>query len=203
MEHYSELIKVFGPLSQVWTMHFEGKHKFFKKDVRHTNNFKNIALSLAVRHQKMMAFHLAATSFFKPSIELTKVKSVMVSSFSENVQSTLYDMNARQSTVLVASSACLDGVKYSPDMVVSVGSCSGLPDFRMITKIVVINTNIVFVCRLMTAWYDEHLRAYELCRGHVSTFLVTHLTELNDVFPLSVYSIRGRQLVTLKRYILC
>lgn len=111
----------------------------------------------------------------------------MVASFSEN---------------LVASSACLGGVKYSVDIVVSVGSCSGLPDFRMI-KTVVINTNIVFACRLMTAWYDEHPSAYELCRGHVSTFWVTHLTELNNIFPLSVYSIRGRQLVTLKRYILC
>lgn len=82
----------------------------------------------------------------------------------------------------MASSVFVDSVKYSADMVASVGSCSGLPDFRMITKIVVINTNIVFVCRLMTAWYDEHLRAYELCGDHISTFLVTHLTELNDVF---------------------
>lgn len=203
VEHYPGPIKMFGPLSHVWTMRFEGKHKFFKKAVRHTNNFKNIALSLAVRHQKMISFHLAATSFFKPSIKLTKVKSVMVSSFPENVQNSLFEMNDRQSTILVVSPVCVDSVKYSADMVVSVGSCSGLPDFRMITKIVVINTNIVFVCRLMTAWYDEHLRAYELCGGHISTFLVTDLTELNDVFPPSVYGIRGRQLVTLKRYILC
>lgn len=123
----------------------------------------------------------------------------MVSSFPENVQNSLYEMNDRQSTVLVASSVCVDSVKYSADMVVSVGSCSGFPDFRMITKIVVINTNIVFVCRLMTAWYNEHLRAYELCGDHISTFLVTHLGEKRHSVPLSVYSIRGRQLVTLKK----
>lgn len=70
VEHYSELIKVFGSLSQVWTMLFEGKHKFFKKAVHHINDFKNIDLSLAVRHQKMMGFHLPATSSFKTSIEL-------------------------------------------------------------------------------------------------------------------------------------
>ena len=58
IEHYPQLIQTFGPLCDVWTMRFEGKHKFFK----------NIPLTLALRHQHMIAFHLAATSFFKPSV---------------------------------------------------------------------------------------------------------------------------------------
>ncbi|KAL3986654.1 KRAB domain-containing zinc finger protein [Sarotherodon galilaeus] len=169
IEHYPQLIQKFGPLSAVWTMRFEGKHKFFKEVVRHAHNFKNIALTLAMRHQKMMSFHL----------------------------------NAQQNTVLVASSACVHGIKYSADMVISVGSCSGLPDFRQITKIVVINTEILFVCRLMTSRYHEHFRAYELCGNHLSTVSVTELCELNDPFPLSLYKVKGRPLITLKRYILC
>ncbi|KAK7921877.1 hypothetical protein WMY93_008779 [Mugilogobius chulae] len=31
LEHYPSLICVFGPLADVWTMRFEGKHKFFKE----------------------------------------------------------------------------------------------------------------------------------------------------------------------------
>lgn len=31
VEHYPQMIKAFGPHSDVWTMHFEGKHNFFKK----------------------------------------------------------------------------------------------------------------------------------------------------------------------------
>jgi len=64
----------------------------------------------------------------------------------------------------------------------SVGSCSGLLDFRQIAKIVVINIDIIFDCRLMTWWYIEHLRAYELCSSHLSTFSATQLSELNYVF---------------------
>lgn len=151
----------------------------------------------------MMAFHLNATSFFKPAIEVNKMKSVMVSSFPENVQNWLCQRNKQLNTVLVASSVCIDGIKYSSDMVISVGSCAGLPDFRQIAKIV-INTDIAFVCRLMTSWYDEHLRAYELCGNHLPTLsAVTQLSELNDVFPLSLYRVHGKQFVTLKRYILC
>lgn len=103
----------------------------------------------------------------------------MVSSFPENVQNWLNQRNNQLNTVLVASSVCIDGIKYSADMVISVGTCAGLPDFRQIAKIVVINTDIAFVCRLMTSWYDEHLRVYDLCHSHLPTFSVTQLSELN------------------------
>ena len=88
-------------------------------------------------------------------------------------------------------------------MIISVGSCSGLPEFRKITHIVVINTEILFVSRLLTAWYVEHLRAYELCLSGAGSLTVTQLSELNDVFPLSSYRLKGNVYVTLKRYILC
>ena len=165
-------------------MRFQGKHKFFKKVVCHIHNFKNLPLTLALTHQHMIAFHLAANSFFKPSVEINKVKSVMVASFPENVQNCLFLRNNYQNTVFVAASVYMDGLKYSANMVISVGSCSGLPDFRQIAKIVVNNTDIIFVFRLMTSWDNEHLRAYKLCSNHLSTFSVTQLSELNDVFPI-------------------
>jgi len=31
IEHYPQMIKILGPLEGVWTMSFEGKHKFFKQ----------------------------------------------------------------------------------------------------------------------------------------------------------------------------
>lgn len=38
IEHYPQLIRAFGPLSDVWTMRFEGKHKFFTKVVCPAHN---------------------------------------------------------------------------------------------------------------------------------------------------------------------
>lgn len=126
----------------------------------------------------------------------------MVTSFPDNVQSSLHQQNGKQSSVLVASSACVHGFKYCADMTVSVGSCSGLPEFRQITHIVVINTEILLVCRILSSWYIGHLRSYELCFGGVGCLTVTHLSEL-DVFPLSAYRVKGNMYVILKRYILC
>ncbi len=202
IEHYPQLIRTYGPLRDVWTIRFEGKHKFFKQIIRDTKNFKNVPQTLAVRHQRMMAYHMDSFSFFKPSVQMEKVAITLISSFPENVQNVLQNNFGAQSTVLVTSSVCIDGIKYCPDVVVSVGSCSGLPDFRQIVKIVVINTDVLFVCKEQTAWYTEHLRSYELS-SHVPLMSVIKLSDLNDLFPLPTYKIQGRIFVTIKHFILC
>lgn len=58
VEHYPQMIRFFGPLVCLWTMRFEAKHSFFCQVVCHTRCFKNILLSLAVKHQFMMAYYL-------------------------------------------------------------------------------------------------------------------------------------------------
>lgn len=104
--------------------------------------------------------------------------------------------------MLVASNVHIDGIQYCPNMVVSVGLCSGLPDFMQIVKILTVNSDILFLCRPQTAWYIEHLRSFELC-GRLHSLSVVQPSELNDPFPLAAYQIQGRLLVTLKHYINC
>lgn len=65
IEHYPDLVRRFGPLVNLWTMRFEGKHRFFKRVVHDTQNFKNVLKTLADRHQYMVAYHLSASGFFK------------------------------------------------------------------------------------------------------------------------------------------
>ncbi len=202
IEHYPHLTKVFGPLIDMWTMRFEGKHKFFKKVIHETQNFKNVTLMLARRHQKMMAYHLDCASFFKPALQANKVKSIMISSLPGNIQGILHHRCGLQNTVLSTMSVSVDGINYATDMVVSVGSCGGLPEFRQIKQMLVLNEDIVFLCKPMIAWYHEHLRVYELTQNSTD-LIATQLTEFNDVFPLSAYRVRGTLFVSLKHYILC
>lgn len=202
IEHYTQLIRMYGPLRDVWTMRFEGKHKFFKQVIRDTKNFKNVTQTLAVRHQRLMVYYVDSPSFFKPSIQTEKVRGTLTSTFPDNVQEFLRQRYAVQNTVLSASSVSIDGIKYNPDMIVSVGTCSGLPDFRQIFKILVINNDVLFLCKDLTCWYIEHLRSFELC-SHVLSLSVTKPSDLNDPFPLPAYKLRGRTYVTLKHYILC
>lgn len=68
IEHYTEQIKMLGPLSKVSTIRFEAKHNFFKRIVRNVNNFKNILVSLSTRHQLMEAYYLATPFYFGQAI---------------------------------------------------------------------------------------------------------------------------------------
>lgn len=54
-------------------MRFEGKHKFFNKVIRDAQNFKNVAMTLAVKHQKALSHQLDCSHFFKLAVEMTNV----------------------------------------------------------------------------------------------------------------------------------
>lgn len=89
-------------------MRFEGKHRFVKEVVRSAHNFRNVALTLAVKHQKMMAYHLDASAFFRQSVEMDKVTTALITSYPENVQQTFYQIAPQLATVLVPSSVFVD-----------------------------------------------------------------------------------------------
>ena len=63
LEHYPEMIKLFGP-----QCNFEAKHSFFKQVVRHTKCFKNITLSLANKHQLMIGHHMYTGSYARSAL---------------------------------------------------------------------------------------------------------------------------------------
>lgn len=84
-------------------------------------------------------------------------------------------------------------------MLVSVDSCADLPVLRQIHHILIVNTNVMFICREMIAWYYEHLRSYEVCK---SSWLSSAKWVIITI-TLSAYRVKGQLMVTLKHYILC
>lgn len=100
----------------MWTIRFEGKHSFFKNVIHETQNFL-----MARRHQKMMTYHLDSPSFFKPELQVQKVKSAMLTSFPKNIKDFVQQTYGARQTVLLAATVTVNGVQYAPGMVVSVG----------------------------------------------------------------------------------
>lgn len=62
-----------------------------------------------------------------------------------------------------------------------------------------IHDKLAFVFRLQNAWYNEHLRSYEL--GKTGNEQLVEQKDLADFYPSVVYTLAGRQLATLKHYI--
>ena len=57
----------FGPPIRYWCMRMEAKNGYSKKTAG-CGNFKNICLSFAVRHQRLLAFNLSSSDFLTTDI---------------------------------------------------------------------------------------------------------------------------------------
>lgn len=198
VEHYPDLIRCFGPLVHLWTMRFEGKHRFFKRVVHDTLNFKNVLKTLATRHQHMVAFYLTAPAFFKPHHQTSDVSSVLVSVLPEVAKEHVQQITD-SNMIYGTSKITVDGTGYGVGMFVSVGQEGGLPQFCKIEQILLINNDVTFVCQEHKSFYNEHMRSYELSPGNMT---VHNILALNDSSPLSAYNVEGKLLLTPKRFIL-
>lgn len=98
LEHYPTLVKVFGPVIALWTMRFEGKHRYFKQIVRHKGNFKNVLFSLATKHQLMIAHHLHGTTTV-PTFSTARISQVPVAVLHTNVHNAIRRVSPGQTTV--------------------------------------------------------------------------------------------------------
>ena len=56
----------FGPLIRYWCMRFESKHSYFKDLAHRVKCFKNIAKTMAERHQYLVAYYLNCNSGKSP-----------------------------------------------------------------------------------------------------------------------------------------
>ena len=67
--HYPDQIAALGPMVRNWTMRYEAKLNLFKSTA-HLGNFKNIALTLAQRHQHWMCYQLSSGELLKSLIKV-------------------------------------------------------------------------------------------------------------------------------------
>ena len=67
--HYSNQIAALGPMIRNWTMRYEAKLNLFKRAAC-LGNFKNIALTLAHRHQRWMCYQLSSGELLKSTTEV-------------------------------------------------------------------------------------------------------------------------------------
>lgn len=202
VEHYPQLIRCFGPLVELWTMRFEAKHSFFKKVAHDVRNFKNILLTLASKHQLMMAHYLSSPSLFLPSLSVQNIKTVSQCSLDIPQRNAVKKKYPHLEMLSLASDVHLHGTLFSEGMILSAGQCSGLPEFfKLVTVLVNYSGNKVsFLCRKLSSWYIEHLRCYEV--SETTDIEILEPEDLNDHYPLTSYAVQGKAIISLKKFLL-
>jgi len=85
--HYPRLISVFAPVKHMWCMRFESCHQYFKKLARISKNFRNIAYTLAERHQFRKCWFLSGPDAWTTEANIiSKQNDISVSSLPTALQ---------------------------------------------------------------------------------------------------------------------
>ena len=70
----------YGPLVRFWCMRFEGKHNYFKDIAHRVKNYKNIAKTMAERHQQFSCYSMNSSCVGSQYRKESKVGPGMLSS---------------------------------------------------------------------------------------------------------------------------
>ncbi|XP_026099560.1 uncharacterized protein LOC113070477 [Carassius auratus] len=199
LEHYPWLTTAFGPLVFLWTMRFEAKHRFFKRIVRQTGSFRNILKTMARKHQSMIAYHIHDANILRPKLSLSRMTQVAVEVLKDSIKESFVNKFPREAVVSMTNKVTILGTDYCVGMLLPFGSTGGLPDFGEILQIIIVHESPVFVLKLLSGWYHEHLRCFKVePKGEIE--VVQH-SEMKDAYPLAAYNTLHGRMVSLKHFI--
>lgn len=180
--HFSEQMRRFGPLRFTSCLTFEKKHGFFKK-IKY-RNFRNIAFTLANRHQYYVASQMYtsnnsyASSFLYSGHKIQKIRELHNSAAKQHEsldpQRSLYETNK----------VTLFGIIYAIDDIVLVNEniFPFDPVFGKILTIIVQEKTILLRLQLLqVVAFDQQLCIYELRQLDCS--LTKNIYDLKHIWP--------------------
>lgn len=200
--HYPEQMMAMGPMTKTWTIRHEAKLNFFKQ-VTKLDNFKNIALSMANRHQRWICYELASGSLLSKPLECGPgVGPRKICDESPDIQEGLRSLLkiSPHSSVFHPRWVIKDGIKYKDNVFLITGSDGLDPIFAQLDKLLVVGGDMVvfIVCPCTTVCFDSHYHAY-IVSQKTQRVLLSSLADPNVMHGKSV---NGVTYVGLKYYFL-
>lgn len=92
-------------------MRFKVKHSFFKQIAHHTNCFKNIPFTLAVKHQQIIAYHINVFHL-KSTLEDEHISTLPVEVLNKEVVTSLRCKYSRLNEIQLSKNVTVKGMSY-------------------------------------------------------------------------------------------
>jgi len=191
MIHYPMIIQKSGPLSMMWSMRFEAKHKQFKDAANSTSSRKNVLYTLALKHQLHLSYRfLISKNFNCNGLEVGRILNVSLSK-RENYNTNMYfsttKLNFLNDNLIFVSWIKLKNQTYNcNNMTIVLSMNSGdnnLPKFGFVQSLIVLNdSKAFFICKLfITNYFDDHYQAFNVTLG--SQLFCDSLDNLASINP--------------------
>lgn len=174
--HYPEQMLAMGPMTKSWTMRHEAKLNFFKQLTK-VDNFKNIAFSMANRHQRWICYQLACGTLLSTPVECGPgLGPIQVIDEAPDIQEGLSKLMeiSPNSTVFHPRWVRKDGIVYKDNVFLITGSDGLDPVFVQLDELLVIGGDmivfIVYPCT--TLFFDSHYHAYVIDINYQRTLVL-------------------------------
>jgi hypothetical protein len=190
MVHYPSQIEKFGPLIHSWTMRHESKLSFVKR-VSRRSNFKNVAKTVAkkhqlwqcyVRHSEHMFLHMSFEASPKKSVCLLQAEADHVAKEVIRLFPTLKD----DSTIDHPAWVKVHSSRYSKGVYLLLQYDPISPRFGKIVDIAVVNDTAIFSVQVVSPeFFDSHYHSYVM-KTTATDYVAPTLDGLPYYQPLSV-----------------
>lgn len=204
--HYADQITAIGPMTCSWTIRYEAKLNFFKQASR-IGNFKNVAFSLANRHQRWACYEMASEKLISISLACGPARKEQMLLKDEN-QSTQDEIKkiipeiSLDSPLFYPSWVSRNSKRYQNNNAYLIIGSDGLdPEFGQVDDLIVVGGDMVIfvMSKCQVLYFDSHYHAYVITITPQRLFICTpldhnvyHGHKLND----------GLTYITLKYYLL-
>lgn len=156
LEHYPALIERFRPLVGVWTMHFEAKHQFFSEGCKAHQQFQKCAVNTFSKTSDddgiPHACRCETTCLMccKNIIKAIRCAAFRHKScFKRNITNLVKCAPSQNCHLLWKKVYCWD-------------DCVLWLYWWTSVQIVILDNCVRFIVKIFTAWYEEHLRSFQL-----------------------------------------
>ena len=205
--HYPRAIRQLGPLCQYTSMRPEGKHKPLKSWAKSCHNYKNIARTLATKHQEAQALNmLKEENIERKSIDILQQNVIRLSELTNGEHiSTLLGKQC-DTEVVLCESVVISGYKFRSNSMVLIDWVEELPKFGCVELILLHEGNILLIVQpWITLDLNEHYHAYASKEDTTKSVVTVQPSSLADYRPVHVvqsYSRTDHTLYIPTRYVL-
>jgi hypothetical protein len=206
MVHMPSQMLMFGPSRHQWCMRFEGAHCRFKHLASVVKNFKNIAFTLAYRHQSFRCAQLytlpnapSRRILYSGDIVAPGVSVMLGNHAHRALVSNCLNVDNLEKSILCTKNVTVKGTSYSIGRVILLSDEDDhLPQFGKITEIVVIDSAIaVLFTKLDTLVYESTKNAYMVRNLIPETVYAIAVDALLHPHPLSLFRVESGSYVLL------
>ena len=201
--HYPDQIIRIGPMVRAWNMRNEAKLSLFKQTSR-LGNFKNIALSVAIGHQRLLCYELSSSQLCVSHSECGPCDQPLTlesePQHSLNLLMQIIPNMHPQTRIARPTWVKQHGITIKKGAFVITGSDDFYPVFaKIIALLFVLDLVILEVSEYTVDYFDDHFNAYVVVPSTQKSFI--RFDQLRDHSLLHVHKKEDRLFIYLKHYV--